>query len=301
MKKVHFFKAKSRIGLITIPNGQKQLNLGVENAPDTILTAEFLKKFKGSKYLDFVFPNPEYIDSSKFNEILALNLKDFKDLINEKILRSNAQDDGVDETQVVIGGDNCVTLSSILADLERIVDTKVFRLIHFDSHSDMNSYKGSPSKNFHGMYLRPFFDDFDIPEIEQLITKKMDPKNCLFIGNLDLDKEESEFFKLKGFNNITQEQIQTFQSDILKEIKAFVETADYLHINFDIDVFDKTLAPATGIPAKHGLLKMDIFPILEIIAKHPNFSFDLCEVNPKKEGAEQTIKLAQEILSTVLQ
>ncbi len=293
MKKPHFFKAKSRIGLITIPHGQKQLNFGVENGPDAILTPKFLKQFKGSKFLEFIFPNPEYIDHTKFDKTLALNIKDFKDLINEHLKE--------DKTQVVIGGDHSLTFPSILADLERISDAKVFRLIHFDSHADMNLYKDSPTKNWHGMYLRPFFDDFDIPEIAELVIKKIDPKNCLFIGNLDLDKEETLFFKHKGFNNITQEQIENFQDGIMREVKAFVETADYLHISFDIDVFDKTVAPATGIPANKGLLKEDVFPLLEIISKHPNFSFDLCEVNPKKEGAEQTIKLAQEILSKVLQ
>ena len=63
---------------------------------------------------------------------------------------------------------------------------------------------------------------------------------------------------------------------------------------------DQTIASATGIPAKHGLVWKDLEPILQIIKSYPSFSFDLCEVNPKKKGGDKTIKLAQRILETVL-
>ena len=70
--------------------------------------------------------------------------------------------------------------------------------------------------------------------------------------------------------------------------------------SFDIDCMDKSEAPATGIPAERGLFLKDIEPYLKIISKHPNLSFDLCEINPKKKGAAKTIKLAQKILLSVL-
>lgn len=310
MKIPYFFKAKSRIGLPYKPIHQNELNLGVEDGPDSVFNADFLKQFPKYKSSEFSFPKPEDILNRDFDIVLATNIKKFKEQINKKIAASQAssprslveagRNDGLQTVQVIIGGDHSMTFPSILADLERVSDTKVFRLIHCDSHGDMNMAKDSPTDNFHGMYLRPFFDDFDIPEIAKLMKRQLKPKNCLFIGNLDLDEKEKEFFINKRFKNIDRNEIKSYSAKVTSFFREFINSADYLHISFDIDIFDKTISPATGIPAEHGLFKKDILPLLKIISKHPNFSFDLCEVNPKKRGASKTIKLAQEILKTVL-
>ncbi|MEK7534657.1 MAG: hypothetical protein AAB600_04960 [Patescibacteria group bacterium] len=104
MHKVHFYKAKSRLGIINSPIHQKDLNLGIEDAPDAILTPSFLAK---SRCLvnEFIFTKPEDIDKKDYFSTLAFNFISFKDLIS-RTLKSN-------ETQVVVGGDNSVTFSSI--------------------------------------------------------------------------------------------------------------------------------------------------------------------------------------------
>ena len=138
-----------------------------------------------------------------------------------------------------------------------------------------------------------FFDKFDIPEIEKLVPNKIPVSNLLIIGNLDLDPGEEKFLKKHSILILNR-------NDGLRLFQEFVNKFSHLHISFDIDSMDKTIAPSTGIPADDGLLFEDIKPILEIISKHPSFSFDLCEVNPKKAGAEKTVLLAQRILRTIL-
>ncbi len=321
MKIPHFFKAKSRIGLKNIPIHQTELNLGVEYGPDAVLEDNFLKEFKDYQISEYIFSKPEDILNEDFDIVLANNLEAFKNQINNVILGSEATPESKDAgqasmtqqtqnnniIQVVIGGDHSVTFSSLLAVLNRINDPKDLGYIQFDSHGDMNLAKTSPTQNFHGMYLRPFLDKFDIPEVANLIKKKLKPENMLFIGNLDLDPKEREFFEGKKIRNIDREKLKTTHpssggqiSKVKSDFKKFINLFKYLHISFDIDSLHKSIAPATGIPAENGLMKGDIFPFLEIISKHPNFSFDLCEVNPRKKGAEKTIKLAQEVLKIVL-
>ncbi len=324
MKIPHFFKAKSRIGLKNKPIHQTELNLGVEDGPDAILTPKFLKDFKQFQISEYIFPKPEDILNEDFDIVLGKHLEGFKDKINLEILRGVytecnecAQNDnknidprfreddrerGMDDKaiQVVIGGDHSVTFSSLLATLERTDDTQNLGYIQFDSHADMNLAEDSPTQNFHGMYLRPFLDSFDIPEVAKLIKKKLRPKNMLFIGNLDLDLKERKFFKGKRIKNIDRDKLKTQMSKVKNDFKKFINQFKYLHISFDIDGMDKKIAPATGIPAENGLFREDVFPFLEIISKHPSFSFDICEVNPRKKGAKGTTKLAQDILTIVL-
>lgn len=192
-----------------------------------------------------------------------------------------------------------MTLPSVLAAMERSPGQNL-GVIYFDSHGDINLAKDSPTGNFHGMHLRPLFDEFDVQEINNLVPVKILTSNLLYIGNLDLDSGEKEFLSLNNIRNITGNDLETRQARSLDEINSFVSRQDHLYVSFDIDCMDKTEAPATGIPAEHGLHLKNILPVLELIKSHPSFSFDLCEVNPKKEGAGKTIKLAQKILKLVL-
>ena len=91
------------------------------------------------------------------------------------------------------------------------------------------------------------------------------------------------------------------KEESLKNIELFIKRFNHVHISFDIDVFDKTLVSATGTPAKKGFNKKEIFEILEIIKRNlKSFSLDLAEVNPKKKEANQTVKLAQEVILEIL-
>lgn len=288
----HLFKAKSRIGLINKPIRQKSLNSGVELGPDFVINPAFLKKFKNPKTSSFEFPLPENIKDKDFFNILIKSTLQFLNLIDKNLKE--------DQRQIVIGGDHSVAFSSILSLFKRGIKSEELGYIQFDSHGDMNLYKDSPTKNFHGMYLRAFLDNFDIPEINNLADKKLIAENIIFIGNLDLDKKEEEFFKKMKIKNITRKNILKEKEKILEEFKTFINKFKYLHVSFDIDGMDKSIARATGIPAENGLFLEDVLPFLEIIREHPNFSFDLVEVNPKKEGNKETVELAQTILKFVL-
>ncbi len=186
MRFPHFFKAKSRLGTHRPPYRQKGINFGVEEAPDFILSESFIKKFPQAKIDTFDFPKPEEIEEKLLFSYIANYYGGVKKNINRML--TNGQ------TQVVIGGDDSVTLPSILAVLERVGGSKNFGYIRFDSHADMNLFRESPTRNFHGMYMRPLYDSFDIPEINNIVDFKIKTENSIFIGNLDLDSEEKIFF-----------------------------------------------------------------------------------------------------------
>lgn len=298
MKKVHFFKMNSRIGLLNIPHRQKEPNIGVEEGPSAILTQDFINKLLTNNESrttnnptfsieEFTFPSPENLTINSQQDVLAKYLKGASDLINLKLKN--------DEKQVCIGGDHCITFSSLNALLTR-VDPSQVGYIQIDSHGDSNTFSSSPTGNFHGMFLRPFFADFDNQQIQNLIPQQLRPEQIMFFGNLDLDNSEKMLFKEKNIQVFDQIMLALNQSVVFNQVTEFISLYPYIHISLDIDAFDKSIAPATGIPALNGLLKEDIWMILQLLFKKPYTTLDLVEVNPQKEGAERTIKLAQEIL-----
>src|SRR3990167_2638078 len=140
--KPHFYNLRSRLGLTNVPYRQKSLNFGVEKGGDAVLS------------------KPEETSKKNYYDILAKELKGAKNLILDSLSE--------DETAVALGGDNSISFSPLAAMLERYKPNRV-GYVRIDSHPDMNSIKVSPSGNFHGMWMRPFVDDFEEKKISNLI------------------------------------------------------------------------------------------------------------------------------------
>lgn len=290
----HFFKAKSKLGAIYKLMRQDHYISGVEDGPDYILTPEFLEKFPNSRVSEFEFSAPDQIAEKDYYPVLAKELAQFADLIDKELKEG--------ETQVVIGGDNTVTFSSMKALLRR-VDPKDVGYIQFDSHGEMHLLESSVSKNFHGMYMRPFFDKFDIKVIEEMVAKKLNRNQAFTIGDIIFDEgdehPEGEMQFYKNIRNVRREEFLQRKEEVLSEFKDFTKKFKHLFINFDIDVFDSSVAGATGEDEGVWFWE-EINEFLEIISKHQDISVDLVEINPHMKSAQRTIKVAHEILLKVL-
>lgn len=287
---ISIFKLKSRLGLLHAPHRQKDINLGVEDAPDAILSKEFISTLPEIPDIaQFDFPDPDQISLESYQSDLAATLEDCTEFILSKLQPTTYQ-----LTPICLGGDHIITFPSLLAHINLVGAAKI-GYIQIDSHGDSNTFASSPTGNFHGMFTRPFYADFDCEKISQLIKTQLKPEQIMYIGNLDLDPEEQRLFTDKKIQVIDQKALST--KEALASIQKFIGLYEYLHISLDIDVFDESIAPGTGIPAKKGFLREDILPILELLFKHPKVSLDLVEVNPKKDKNGNTVRLAQEILS----
>lgn len=292
MIKPHFFKVKSRIGIINNPNKQKISNIGVEIGSDYILDKAFLSKIKSYLVSDFSFPNPKDLSKDSFYKIINKYILNLQNKINAEIKEG--------ETQFVIGGDHSISLPSVLAVIDRIGSSKKIGYVHFDSHGDINLNSESPSKNFHGMYLRPLFDDFDISLIDSLLVDKIPTENLLMVGNLDLDEGEFKFLNDKNIKTISRENLISDNKKTLKIFKNFINNFKYLHVSFDGDVLDKSVFKATGIPAEKGFMLDEIMQFIDLISKHSNLSFDISEFNPYKDKDNKSKKVCQEILLEII-
>lgn len=292
MKKPHFFKGKTRLGLTHAPIRREEPNIGVEEGSDAILSDEYLAELKQYELSEFEFTKPEDVNPQDYLKVLTKELSEFKNIINQNLKG--------DELQLVIGGDNTVTFSSLLALVERVKSVDKIGYIQFDSHGEINSFAGSDSKNFHGMYMRPFFDNFDIPIIDDLIPEKMNPNQMFIFGDQILDGDEPKFYEDNNLHSITFAEYVENKQKINTDLNEFLKIYEYIHVNFDIDVFHESVAGATGIPEDGKWMKAEIFELLNLIKDHKNLSFDLSEINPRKKGSEQTLKISREILNLII-
>lgn len=276
MSKSKFFALLStRLGLKNVPKGSRFLNVGVENGAD-ILYKEL--GCNGQK-VEYVSTVPELIGNNYLNNLF----EEYNGLV-DKILNIWPFNNQL----ITFGGDHSCSYISLHAVLQRFANKKV-GVIMFDSHGDLHTTATSPSGNFHGMWLRTFFDTFH----EKQLPCKLSPTQLLFVGNLLLENEEKEF--IINHNILTFSSKNTNIVDIINWTKNF----DHVHISFDIDVFEKNLVNATGTPNKLGMKKLEIYPILNNLSQLPSFSLDIVEYNPKKDNSDKTLHVIQEVYNLI--
>lgn len=290
---VHFFKASSRLGLPNVPNKGTEKNVGVENGPEGILTPEFLRQLQSNYSLShFIFPSPDEVTPESYYEVLARSQKDF-------IAHICAQTRS-DQVQVVIGGDHSVSFGSVVAMLNSLSPERTVGFVQFDSHADLHTISTSPSGNFHGMWVRALTSGIGNKSIDIQVMRSLDPHAITYYGNLDLEAEEVKYIRENHIDIWSGDDLSRDPTHALAHLRAFITQYDHIHVSFDIDVFERTLAPATGTPAPNGFSEEHVFPLLEVLSHAKNISIDLVEVNPEKPGAQKTIALGQRVIETLL-
>lgn len=288
----HFISISTRLGLTRPPVGKSEPNIGVEDAPPLILTPSFLAEYAGARNTQFTFSKPEDVSADRIWSVTAEESKKCIELIKREYVAA--------ETQVGIGGDHSLSFCTILALLE-FHSPETFAYIQIDTHADINRLSQSPSGNWHGMYLRPIlFEDFEIPEITSLVSTRIPVENLMYFGSMELDGDEPELFATNRIPSFSVSDMRQNPQNAMQQVESLLRGKSHLHINIDIDAFDESIAPATGLPKKDGFLMPDLKPLFERIRTLPSISVDLVEVNPKKPGAERTISTAQHLIRTLL-
>ena len=305
-----FFKLNSRLGLYNPPHGYPDRNVGVEDAPDVILSEEYLKyyakhsvyKFKFSLPEDIVETKADYLDrvyqetlAARDEVIRVLRLQMSQGPNNDEFAKT---DTPTDQARVIfLGGDHSVGLVSTSAILELYNPADVLMLM-LDSHTDLHQPETSPSGNFHGMWVRPILDKFSYKQIDALVPKKLPAENIIFIGNLDIELAERNFLNKNKIRVIKHEEFNSSQNlpQIIEELRLKLKSKKHLHITIDADGIDRKYAPGTGMPCEEGLLLEPVKQLLDSLVDFPSISMEVVEVNPKKDPDGRTVQLAQDLI-----
>jgi arginase len=189
--------------------------------------------------------------------------------------------------KINIGGDHSMAIATISESLNRYPNLKV---LWFDAHPDINTYKESKSKNLHGMPLS-YLTGLDSDNRFEYLNNKLDFKNLLYIGIRDIDEFEANIIKKYKIKYISPEQLNNNPEKCLQTIHQFIKN-DPIHISFDVDCMDPSLIPSTGTPVKNGLKLKETTFILNNLYFNNIVNMDITELNFKiggKKGQEKSI------------
>ena len=204
---------------------------------------------------------------------------------------------------LILGGDHSIaigTISGVAAHCRK--KKKRLGLLWVDAHSDIHVPKTSPSGNIHGMPLAALFG-LGPKELSGVggPGSKLDPSRVALVGIRSLEDGERKHLAELGIrvytmSEIDRDGIHAVMSDALARV---TDGTDCLHVSFDLDAVDPTLAPGVGTPVKGGLDYREAHTIMELIAASKRMtSLEVVEVNPILDERNRSAALAVELLES---
>jgi arginase len=173
-----------------------------------------------------------------------------------------------------------------------------------DAHGDMNTPSSSESGNVHGMPLAALIG----PEPAELsriggFSPKVTADHTVLIGIRNLDDREKQHMREAGVHVFTMKDIDRAGiAAVMEQALAIASTnTGGIHVSFDMDVCDPTIAPGVGTPVKGGLDYREAHMVMEMVADAGHLrALDLVEVNPILDDRNMTAVLAVELACSAL-
>jgi arginase len=206
---------------------------------------------------------------------------------------------------LVLGGDHSLASGSVAATADFVRrQGKPLGLIWVDAHGDMNTPSSSGSGNVHGMPLASLLGPEPV-ELSRIagFSPKVLPEHTVLIGIRNLDDREKEIVRDSRVHVFTMKDIDRngIAAVTEKALAIAGEGTAGVHVSFDLDVCDPTIAPGVGTPVKGGLDYREAHMVMEIIADSGLLrALDLVEVNPILDDRNTTAILGVELALSAL-
>lgn len=203
---------------------------------------------------------------------------------------------------LILGGDHSVAMGSIggLASYAKKTRKKL-GMLWVDAHGDLNTDATTPSGNIHGMPLAASlgFGALELTSIGGDFAK-LDPKHVVLIGVRDLDEGERKLIRDHHLTVFTMEEIDKHgMAVVITKALRKLKEVDLLHVSFDLDAVDPSVAPGVGTPVKGGLNYREAHLIMETLNDYRAItSLEVVEANPILDNRNQSAEFAVELIQS---
>ncbi|RKP25724.1 arginase [Syncephalis pseudoplumigaleata] len=231
----------------------------------------------------------------------------FVGAVNKALAEEVRQHCARGELALTLGGDHSLAVGTISGSTSVYGDELC--VVWVDAHSDINSFESSPSGNLHGCPLAILLDLFsDKPLVGfEWVKPILKKERLVYIGLRDVDEGEKRILRENNIKAFSMYDVDKYGIGKVVEMALdHVNPARTLpiHLSFDVDALDPTVAPSTGTPVRGGLtFREGHFICEEIAATGQLVAMDLVEVNPSlgdKVALEQTVKIGCSLVRCAL-
>jgi arginase len=205
---------------------------------------------------------------------------------------------------LVMGGDHSIAIGSIAAVAEHCAanDTPL-SVVWLDAHADFNTPKTSPSGNIHGMPVAVLRGDGPA-ELTALGSRRpiLGADEISLLGVRSVDHVEKAAVLEAGLTVYDMREIdERRMRAVMEEIVArLAERGGHLHLSFDVDFLDPTIAPGVGTTVKGGPTYRESQLCMEMLYETGLLgSMEITELNPALDLRNTTAELVVELVASL--
>lgn len=292
------------VDLIGFPMDLGAGRRGVDMGPSALRIAGIEKRLENLGYVVSDLGDI-FIRNQERQKIKNTKLKYLEEITRTSKLLAKRVEKSLDQNHfpLCIGGDHSMAIGTLAGISSYCKKNKQeLGLIWIDAHADMNTEETTPSGNIHGMSVAASLG-LGSKSLAQIYghAKKIKSENVAFIGIRSLDQGEKEIInhlKLKVYTmtEVDRKGINFIINKILKELKSRV---DHIHVSFDVDCIDPSVAPGVGTPVSGGLSYREAHLLMETIAECGCMSsLEVAEVNPILDTKNKSADITAELIAS---
>lgn len=178
-------------------------------------------------------------------------------------------------------------------------------LIWVDAHMDAHTNITSTTGNIHGMPVAALLGQGD-NQLTQLLssTPKIKPENLCLVGIRSFEPAEQALLSKLGVKIFDINSVQTHGIEKIMSLahQHIAKHSSHIGISIDIDAFDPSDAPGTGLPVENGIRADKFIPTLKNIGQDPKFiGYDIAEFSPQFDQNNKTLRLISNMIKSIEQ
>jgi arginase len=206
---------------------------------------------------------------------------------------------------LVLGGDHSLAAGSVAASADIIRERTglPLGLIWVDAHGDMNTPATTSTGNIHGMPLGALLGREPLELAAIGASPSVSAAHTVLIGVRNLDEREKVEIRASGVRVFTMQDIDRAGIATVADqaIAIASQGTGGVHVSYDLDVCDPSIAPGVGTPVRGGLNYREAHLIMELVADMRRLvALDLVEVNPTLDVRNATAELGVELALSAL-
>lgn len=294
------------VSLIGFPMDLGAGRRGVDMGPSALRIAEIEKKLEALGY-DVVDDGDIQVKTREVQRITDKRLRYLPEIARACEKLGQRVKKSLDDKRfpIILGGDHSMSIGSIAGVAAHCREQgKRLGVLWIDAHADMNTPETSPSGNIHGMPLAVSMG-LGSPKLTSLLGdfRKVEPHNVAIIGARSVDQGERDLIRDLSVQVYTMLDIdkEGIFHVIDKVLTYFSANVDYVHVSFDLDSVDPTIAKGVGTPVPGGLSYREAHLIMEMVAERGKMgSLEVAEVNPILDDRNQSAVFATDIICSCM-
>jgi arginase len=203
-----------------------------------------------------------------------------------------------------LGGDHSLSMGSVNGVARHCRENgRDLFVMWLDAHADYNTPATTITGNLHGMSAAFLCGE---PGLDRLLGQEprasIDSSRLELFGTRSIDKLEKELMRVRRISIADMRQIDEFGVGVLirRVIDRIKAANGVLHLSFDVDFLDPSVAPGVGTTVPGGATYREAHLIMEMLHDSGLVrSVDITELNPFLDERGRTARTVVELIGSL--